>query len=44
MRASRLDAYRDMAEQVYGLRINTDSQVAADGALRDAGIAHRRRA
>lgn len=38
MRASRLDAYRDMAEQVYGLRINTDSQVAADGALRDAGI------
>ncbi|MGL5758574.1 LPP20 family lipoprotein [Plesiomonas sp.] len=38
MRASRLDAYRDMAEQLYGLKISSHTQVLSSGSLRDAGV------
>ncbi|MGL4455566.1 MAG: LPP20 family lipoprotein [Plesiomonas sp.] len=38
MRASRLDAYREMTEQLYGLKISSHTQVLSSGSLRDAGI------
>ncbi|MGL5007986.1 MAG: LPP20 family lipoprotein [Plesiomonas sp.] len=38
MRASRLDAYRDMAEQLYGLKVSSHTHVLSSGSLRDAGV------